>query len=189
VGWVDITERFVAFVEQEILQGQDNTSHQDHTKIVLYILSIWLHHLQKSRSKDEPSGDGIHHVVKLVEPGHLAPLEFEAFQAKQAVLNKSGVTDLLARILILLPPGDEGSISDMALELFSELLNGGNRVVQDTLLEILKTKDPEVKFLGHLAARLEHDSKWLTEARARGQLGRGRLTDEAENHVLNGTTQ
>ena len=71
-------------------------------------------------------------------------------------MDNSGVTELLTKIIITLPAGEVGSVQDKAIELFSELLKGGNLQLQRSLYTYLDQKDSETgKFLAHLLERLD----------------------------------
>ena len=57
----------------------------------------------------------------------------------QDCLDYLGLTTLLAKILMAVHMGEEGSVADIAVQLFIELLVGGNLRVQETLFRCVRT--------------------------------------------------
>jgi len=101
-------------------------------------------------------------------------------------LDDSGVTELLTKIIITLPAGEVGSVQDKAIELFSELLKGGNLQIQKTLFGYLDRKDTEGKFLAHLFERLDRCYMGLQGCKERGLLG-AHTTPESAQFADNAT--
>jgi hypothetical protein len=64
-------------------------------------------------------------------------------------------------------------MSDLAIELLNELLNGGNSAVADHLHAWLVHKDTEGKFVGHLERRLQRSGEHIRDAKKRGFFGVG----------------
>ena len=128
-------------------------------------------------------------VVKLKEyhPFDLEPKELEAYREKQNVLNRLGVTSLLAHVIRQFDRAEEDSLPDVALELLNELLFGGNKKVQDTLYDILLMEDIEGKFMAHIAQRLKVSFDSIVEGKKLGSLGGGdeALTAEVVNDMEN----
>jgi hypothetical protein len=108
----------------------------------------------------------------------------QAYEDKQESLDDSGVTELLTKIIITLPAGEVGSVQDKAIDLFSELLKGGNLQIQRTLYRYLDKKDTEGKFLAHLMERLERVYKGLYGCKQRGLLGPN-MTPESNKFAFN----
>jgi hypothetical protein len=194
IGWLELTSRLVRFL------GDHYTSDpkSDYQETCLQIFEVWTAHLKKARmaqpekqQQQKSSGSGSQSSslslrFSLLDPGELDYEARVAYHGRQNVLNKLGVTVLLAEILMTLPPGLEGSVQDTAAEFFLELLNGGNLNVQNSLIAFLVEHDVNSSFLGHLGARLDRDHKGLIEAKKRGQTGKA-MSGEAKEFAENAT--
>ena len=91
---------------------------------------------------------------------------------------------MLAKIIVTLPVGEAGSVQDKAINLFSELLKGGNLQIQRSLYSYLDKKDTEGNFLPHLFERLDHSFVRLKGCKERGLLGLN-MTPESAEYVEN----
>jgi len=95
------------------------------------------------------------------------------------------VTELLTKIIIKLPAADVGSVQDKAIDLFSELLKGGNVQLQRSLFAYIdKNDNSEGKFLAHLFERLDHGFVGLQGCKQRGLFG-ANMTPECEEYADN----
>ena len=93
---------------------------------------------------------------------------------KQTALNNVGVTTLLAKMISsLFSDVSIGGLPDLALELCTEMMNGGNAQVASTLYEYLVEKDTDLKFLEHLHSRLFTGHASIKEAKRGGSFGGG----------------
>jgi hypothetical protein len=175
--WEDVTRRFVRYVTDHFWApgpGDENTT-------CTLIFETWNAHLVKARTwalDEEGKKMNIADLqksasIKLCIPYELTEFERAVFFWKQAELNRMGVTELLATVISNLSHDlTEGGLPDTAIELFNELLNGGNERVQDTLYAHLVTNDTEGKLVAHLAERLEKDMEGIVETRKNAQLGK-----------------
>ena len=87
----------------------------------------------------------------------LSDEEYDAYRAKQTMLDKCGVTDVAAVAISTHPAGIEGNMADTAIELLMELLRSGNRAVQDSVYTYIEN-DKDGKFVGHFRARMKHST-------------------------------
>jgi len=162
VRWEDLTRRFVRYVK---VHFRDEGGRE--LEACRLIINIWIQHLVKARPKEMNSS--LESQRKQRE-----------YKDKQEALDECGVTNLLTRIIITLPAGSEGSVQDTALELFAELLWGGNSKIQSTLYEYVDTRDPEGRFLAHLVERLDREFLGLRNFKHRGLLGRNATFESKE---------
>jgi len=109
--------------------------------------------------------------LKILARYELEKNDFEYYKSKQIQLNELGVTALLAKIVSAFGDFTPGSLSDVALELLVEMLNGGSDAVAKTLYDHLVELEIEGKFFHHMAARLESSIKGIKEYKARGYFG------------------
>jgi hypothetical protein len=155
--WDDITKRLVDYL------GDHFWEYSEAKHINILIIETWLAHLMKARTYFYDA-NGLRltesrydktYQLEYVEPFDLTTEELEAYNNKKAKLNSLGVTSLLAKVLISLTDDISiGGLTDHVLGLFVELLDGGNRDVQQTLYEYLINVDYEGKFLSHIAKRI-----------------------------------
>jgi len=83
-----------------------------------------------------------------------------------------GVTKLLARVVSSLDSeGEAGGLPDVAVEVFTEILNGGNSEVQQSLYDHLVHTDTEGKVVRYLERRLMGAFGGLVEAKNVGRIG------------------
>jgi hypothetical protein len=174
LSWEDVTLRFVRYVTDHFWsEGYDSDT-------CTLIFETWNAHLIKARTwaldedgrklpiADMPKASSI----KLCIPYELNDFELTTFHWKQSELNRMGVTQLLAMVISSLGHDfSEGSLPDTAIELFNELLNGGNEHVQNTLYTHLISVDTEGQLIEHMAKRFEKAFEGLVEAKKNGRLG------------------
>jgi len=96
------------------------------------------------------------------------------YAKKQTTLNNVGVTTLLAKMIsYMFSDISIGGLTDLALELCTEMMNGGNSVVANSLYEYLVNKDTDLKFLEHLRGRMFFAHRSIKEAKRAGAFGGG----------------
>lgn len=81
--------------------------------------------------------------------------------AKQCNLDRLGVTVMALEAVATHAAGVEGNFGDEALGLIQELLNFGNRQVQDTFSNWIANTDREGRFFATLRARMEASAVWI----------------------------
>ena len=177
VKWPQVVERLVRYASEHYYAGLGQANFGDGVSTCSLILDTLHVHLIKARTQ-ALDDDG--NVVKLsrkasalrqVKPHDLEEDEFEAYRGKQEELNRLGVTTLAAKLVASVDDLASGGLPDNAIELLIELLNGGNREVQDTLYDYLTTEDTEGKFIDHLKRRLEASAVSLRVFKKRGYFG------------------
>jgi hypothetical protein len=108
-------------------------------------------------------------TIKLCSPGELTEFECAEYKQKQTNLNLMGVTELLATVISGLNYDvSDGGLPNSGIELFNELMNGGNEQVQETLIAHLLRSDPEGKLKTHVAKRLDKALQGITASRKNG---------------------
>jgi hypothetical protein len=123
--------------------------------------------------------------LRLCVPSNLSEFERAMFHSKQSDLNKMGVTEVLATILLGLSHDlGEGNHPDKAIALLNEILNGNNEGVQDTLLLHLTNFDKEGKFKTHIGKRLDLALESIVADRKNGHVkGGGDETIDCEHAI------
>jgi hypothetical protein len=177
LAWEDLTQRFVRYVTDHLWSSGPGGEFET----CILILDTWNAHLVKARTwafDEEGKKMNIADLqksasIKFSNPYDLTEFERSVFFSKQAELNRMGVTELLATVISSLSHDlSEGGLPDTAIELFNELLNGGNERVQDTLYEHLLTHDTEGKLVAHIAKRLEMNMEGMVSAQRNAQFGK-----------------
>jgi len=159
LGWADVAGRFVRYLSEHFWEVGESSS------INVLIIETLLAHLIKARThfidinENRLSESQIHkaHRLEFHKPQQLTKTEFNAYNSKKEVLNSLGVTSLLARILASL--SDDVIVDgfpDRVIQLLVEMLDGGNKYVQQTLYLHLLNVDSDGKFLSHIEKRMHH---------------------------------
>jgi hypothetical protein len=173
VTWADLTLRFVRYVAEHFTEGGDALI------TCVIILESWVEHLTKARTRGfDKFGSALELIndpnvvsLTLCDTSDLSELEQTIYLSKQNELNDLGVTVLLAHVIAnLTDTGVKGSLADIALSLFTEMLNGGNVEVQKTLYEHLIEVDTDCRFLEYVNVRLQRSQDGLIEAKKSGTL-------------------
>jgi uncharacterized membrane protein YgcG len=171
--WEDVTERFVRYVNEHFTEPVNG----EHANTCELIFETWIAHLMKARTwalDAEGNKTEISKSVslKLCIPYDLEPPELAVLVKKQNALNRMGVTKLLARVVSSLDSeGEAGGLPDVAVEVFTEILNGGNSEVQQSLYDHLVHTDTEGKVVRYLERRLMGAFGGLVEAKNAGRIG------------------
>jgi hypothetical protein len=188
LSWEDVTKRFVRYMLDHFRSGGS-----DENSTCALIIETWISHLimartwvfddegRKLTTADIPKAS----ELRLCVPSNLSEFERAMFHSKQSELNRMGVTEVLATILLGLSHDlGEGSHPDKAIALLNEILNGCNIAVQDTLLLHLKNFDKEGKFKTHIGKRLDLALESIVADRKNGHMkGEDEETIDCEHAI------
>lgn len=144
ITWDDLVLRMESYVRNHLFAP---------TKTCTDIIDILRCHLLKVRDFDG----------SLKEVGELNESQLQQFVECQNNLNRHGVATLMAEILTTNRVGMDGDFADMAVELLAEMLQGGNKEVQQSIFIFVTTKDPKGAFLSHIKDRLERAERAVRE--------------------------
>lgn len=159
LGWAEIAGRFVRYLSDHFWEVGESS------KVNVLIIETLLAHLIKARTyffdvnnvKLPEHQIEKAHRLEFHKPQQLTKSEFNAYNTKKEVLNSLGVTELLARILAsLCDDVTVDGLPDRVVQLLVELLDGGNKYVQQTLYNHLVNIDSDGKFLSHIEKRMHH---------------------------------
>lgn len=117
--WDEVSVRMLKFIEDNFLDANEAES-------VLRCFFVLQTHLVFARTGGKKQ-DSVLDFRDLDEKAR------DLYVLAQDRLDYLGLTTLLAKILMEVRMGDEGSVADIAVQLFIELLVGGNPRVQQTL--------------------------------------------------------
>jgi len=186
--WEDVTKRFVRYMLDHF-----RSSGSDENSTCALIIETWISHLimartwvfdeegKKLTTADIPKAS----ELRLCVTSNLSEFERAMFHAKQGELNRMGVTEVLATILLGMSHDlGEGNHPDKAIALLNEILNGSNVAVQDTLLLHLTNFDKEGKFKTHIGKRLDLALESIVADRKNGHTkGGGEETIDCEHAI------
>ena len=186
LGWDDVVERFVRYTHEHCYSVDlENHAHGGVSAgspgaTCIMILETFTAHLVKARTWPlDAAGNKLESLGKAEQLHQCSPSweleddEAAAYHAKQSELSRMGVTALCARIVCVIEDSGDGSLTDVAVDLLAEMMNGGNHAVAEALYAYLVDVDTEGKFLAHLRERLQRGQQSLIVGRKRGLLGNG----------------
>ena len=146
ISWDDLVVRMANYIRNHLFEP--NKSCQD-------IIDILICHLRKIRDIDGTLSD----------ISEMSLLEKKKYVDRQNSLNRHGAAGLMAEILTINRVGQDGDFADMAIELLAEMLNGGNKDVQQAIFNFATTQDPKGSFLSHIKDRLSRGERAVRERR------------------------
>lgn len=118
--WDWIVVRMVQFLEQRIFSKDEWTE-----ETCIRIFDILKHHLIHARSDRG----------KPIPNFHMEETYMACFQERQNTLNALGVTHVVLKAISHSSASHDGSMADCAVALLLELLRGGNKEVQTTIIK------------------------------------------------------
>ena len=120
ISWDDLVVRMANYIRNHLFEP--HKSCQD-------IIDILICHLRKVRDIDGT----------LYDISEISLLKKKEYIDRQNSLNRHGAAGLMAEILTINRVGQDGDFADMAIELLAEMLNGGNKDVQQAIFNFATT--------------------------------------------------
>ena len=144
ITWDDLVTRMESYIRNHLFEP---------TKSCTDIIDLLRCHLLKGRDIGDSLNTG----------GSLDESRRKQYIERQNNLNRHGIATLMAEILTSNRVGQDGDFADMAVELLAEMLEGGNKNVQQSIFLFVTTKDPKGAFLSHIKDRLGRAERAVRE--------------------------